>query len=125
MHSNPYFFLVQVRALNTNSMNNIGNWSEGVSRNTTVIATSPTVTPGSGSGGVPPWIFGLIGGVLLLTLLALVVVVIFIVNRRYCFHWFSKVSLTPEISAVNNLQAKYWEIWKKWCVASIEMSDRY
>lgn len=102
-------------------MNNKGNWSEAVSRNTTVIATSPTVTPGSGSGGVPPWIFGLIGGVLLLTLLALVVVIIFIVNRRYCFHWFSKVSLTPQIA----LNAKYWEIWKKLCVASIAMSSWY
>ena len=76
-------------------MNSMGNWSEALTYNTTVEPSTPGSPdpPNSGSSGVPPWVFGVIGAaVLLLTVIALVVVVIFIANRRYCFHWFSKVS---------------------------------
>ena len=92
--------------MNANGRNSAGNWSEVAMQNISVdIATDTTVVTDPSSGGVPPWVFGLIGAVLLLTLVALVVVVIFIVNRRFCFHWFNKARPTGAVCvcALNQL----------------------
>ena len=71
-----------------------GNWSDAAFLNTSVDNPTPTQGPDPSPDGVPVWVFGVIGGVVLATLVALVVVTIFIANRRYCFHWCSKVSGT-------------------------------
>ena len=87
-----------------NSENSVGNWSEAVIYNTTVV--QPPTTQSSPTG-VPPWVFGLIGAVILLTLIALVVVFIFIAYRRYCFHWFSKVRSYSNVHRINRCRATY------------------
>lgn len=83
---------VQIRAENEYNMK--GNWSEAAILNTTDPPGTTVRTGRRSPDGVPHWVHGLIGALVLLTLAALVGVGILIANRRYCFHWCIKMSNT-------------------------------